>query len=111
MLAVVGVAFGVRMYIGGATGSADGRLVVRNQWSTASFARTDITGAVVDRARGRMSAGQAVWLELAAGGRHRIDVTEVPFRGPSGGRLDRDLEAVRTWLAGRPHPSGAGDTH
>ena len=100
VIAVVAVAFVGRMLFWSAIGTDDGRLTVRNAWSTRTFARTEIDGVEVDRVAGR---GWAVWLELAEGGRHPLDVTQTPFLGPSSSTLERQADAVRAWLDGRPH--------
>ena len=92
-----------RMLCTSVIGSADGWLTVRNTWSTRRFARADVLSAGVDRAGGRR--GWAVWLLLDDGTRHRLDVTEVPFLGPSSTTLERQAAAVRAWLDGRPQPS------
>ena len=83
-------------------GTADGRLTVRNIWSTRTFHRHDILGVEIDRAGGRGGRGWAVWVILDDGARHRLDVTEVPFLGPSSTTLERQAAAVRAWLDGRP---------
>jgi hypothetical protein len=91
-----------RLFFTSAIGTADGRLTVRNVWSTRTFARADILSVGVDRAGGRSGRGWAVWLLLDDGTRHRLDVTEVPFLGPSAATLERQAAAVRAWLDGRP---------
>ncbi|SFF64026.1 hypothetical protein SAMN05216574_12061 [Blastococcus tunisiensis] len=90
-----------RLLVTSVIGTADGRLTVRNTWSTRTFLRPDLLGVEVDRA-GR---GWAVWLVLDDGTRHRLDVTEVPFLGPSSATLERQAGAVRGWLDGRPPPA------
>lgn len=100
VIAALAVAVIVRLFLSGVTGSADGRLTVRNVWSTRTFTRGEIDGVEVDRVRGR---GWAVWLRLADGERHRLDVTEAPFLGPFQGTLERQAAEVRAWLDGRPH--------
>ena len=80
-------------------GTADGRLTVRNTWSTRTLARDDVVGVEVDRA-GR---GWAVWVVLDDGTRHRLDVTQAPLLGPSAATLERQADAVRAWLDDRPH--------
>ena len=84
-------------------GTADGRLTVRNNWSTRTFVRQEIEGVEIDRAGGRSGGGWAVWLWLADGTRHRLDVTEAPFLGPFAATLERQADEVRTWLDGRSH--------
>lgn len=91
-----------RLFRLAAIGTPDGRLTVRNHWSTRSFAREEIAGVEIDRADGRFGRGWAIWLQLADGSHHRLDVSEVPFRRLFAGRLDHDAEALRMWLAGRP---------
>jgi hypothetical protein len=88
-----------RLLFTGVVGTADGRLTVRNTWSTRTFDRVDVRGAGIDRS-GR---GWAVWLVLEDGTRHRLDVTEVPFLGPSSATLDRQAAAIRRWLEDPPH--------
>ena len=100
LIAVVAVAFVGRMLFWSAIGTDDGRLTVRNAWSTRTFTRDEIDGVEVDRAAGR---GWAVWLLLDDGTRHRLDVTEAPFLGPSSATLERQADALRAWLDGRPH--------
>ncbi|SOD95260.1 hypothetical protein [Blastococcus haudaquaticus] len=100
VIAVVAVAFVGRMLFWSAIGTDDGRLTVRNAWSTRTFTRDEIDGVEVDRAAGR---GWAVWLRLADGGRHSLDVTQAPFLGPFRATLERQADAVRAWLDGRPH--------
>lgn len=95
---LVAVAVG-RLLLTSVIGTADGRLTVRNTWSTRTFARDEIMGVEVDRA-GR---GWAVWLVLDDGTRHGLDVTEAPLLGPSAATLERQADAVRAWLGGRPH--------
>ena len=90
-----------RLLFAGVVGTADGRLTVRNAWSTRSVIREQIDGVEVDRA-GR---GWAVWLLLDDGTRLRLDVTEVPFLGPSSATLDRQAAEIRAWLDGRDPPS------
>ncbi len=91
-----------RMLFTSVIGTGDGRLTVRNVWSTRTFDRLDILGVEIDRAGGRGGRGWAVWLVLDDGTRHRLDVTEVPFLGPSSATLERQAGAVRAWLDGRP---------
>jgi hypothetical protein len=99
VIAVLVVAFVVRTVFCSVIGTADGRLTVRNGWSTRTFVRGELDGAGIDRANGR---GWAVFLLLTDGSRHRLDVTEVPFLGPFLGKLERDAAAVREWVDGRP---------
>ena len=91
-----------RMLCTSVIGSSDGWLTVRNTWSTRRFARADVLGAGVDRAGGHR--GWAVWLLLDDGTRHRLDVTEVPFLGPSSTTLERQAAAIRAWVDGRLQP-------
>ena len=93
-----------RLFFASVIGTADGRLTVRNVWSTRTFVRDDILGVEVDRAGDRSGRGWAVWLVLDDGTRHRLDVTEVPFLGPSSATLERQAAAVRGWLDGRSQP-------
>ncbi len=92
-----------RMLFTSVIGTGDGRLTVRNTWSTRTFVRDDVLGVEIDRAGGRSGRGWAVWLVLDDGTRHRLDVTEAPFLGPSAATLERQADAVRAWLDGRPH--------
>lgn len=92
-----------RVFLSGVVGTGDGRLTVRNAWSTRAFARDEIEGVEIDRA-GRSGRGWAVWLLLDDGTRHRLDVTEVPFLGPSSATLEQQAAAVRAWVDGRPQP-------
>jgi len=100
VIAVLAVAVIGRLFLSSAVGTADGRLTVRNVWSARTFTRDEIAGVEVDRVRGR---GWAVWLRLAVGERHRLDVTEAPFLGPSEATLQRQAGEVLAWLDGRPH--------
>ncbi|MGY1803314.1 hypothetical protein ACI78T_08535 [Blastococcus sp. SYSU D00922] len=100
VVAVLAVAVIGRLFLSSAIGTADGRLTVRNVWSTRTFTRDEIAGVEVDRVRGR---GWAVWLRLDQGERHRLDVTEAPFLGPFQATLDRQAAEVLAWLDGRPH--------
>ena len=95
-----------RLFFTSVIGTPDGRLTVRNVWSTRTFAREEIDGVGVDRVPRR---GWAVLLVLADGGTHRLDVTEAPFLGPSQAVLERQAGEVRAWLEGRPPPA-ARDT-
>jgi hypothetical protein len=101
-IALLAAAVVGRLFFTSVIGTADGRLTVRNLWSTRTFLRADIRSAGVDRAGGRSGRGWAVWLLLDDGTRHRLDVTEVPFLGPSSTTLERQAAAVRAWVAGRP---------
>jgi hypothetical protein len=103
VLALLVAAVVGRMLFTSVIGTDDGRLTVRNTWSTRTFVREDILGVEVDRAARRAGRGWAVWLLLDDGTRHRLDVTEVPFLGPSSATLERQAAAVRAWLDGRHH--------
>jgi len=102
VIALLAAAVVGRLFFTSAVGTADGRLTVRNVWSTRTFTRADIVSAGVERAGRR--GGWAVWLLLDDGTRHRLDVTEVPFLGPSSATLERQAAAVRAWLDRRPQP-------
>ena len=102
VIALAAAAVVGRLFFTSAIGTADGRLTVRNVWSTRTFTRVDIRSAGVDRAARRGGRGWAVWLLMEDGTRHRLDVTEVPFLGPSAPNLERQSGAVRAWLADRP---------
>jgi hypothetical protein len=93
-----------RMLCTSVIGRADGWLTVRNIVSTRRFARADVLGVGVDRAGRSAGRGWALWLLLDDGSRHRLDVTEVPFLGPSSATLERQAAAIRAWLDGRPQP-------
>ncbi|HET6392378.1 MAG TPA: hypothetical protein VFG13_06125 [Blastococcus sp.] len=101
VIALLAAAVVGRLFFTSAIGTADGRLTVRNVWSTRTFHRVDIRSAGVDRAARRGGRGWAVWLLLEDGARHRLDVTEVPFLGPSSATLERQAAAIRAWLDGR----------
>jgi hypothetical protein len=100
LIAAFAVAVVGRLFFSSVIGASDGRLTVRNVWSTRTFTRGEIEGVDVDRVRGR---GWAVSLRLADGSRHRLDVTEAPFLGPFATTLERQAAEVRAWLEGRPH--------
>jgi hypothetical protein len=59
----------------------------------------DVAEVIIDRAG---SGGWAVSISLHTAATVRLDVTQVPFRGPFLGKLERDAAAVREWLGGRP---------
>lgn len=99
-VALVVAALVGRLLFAGVVGTVDGRLTVRNAWSTRVVDRDRIIDVEVDRA-GR---GWAVWLLLDDGTRLRLDVTEAPFLGPSAATLDRQAAALRAWIEGRPPP-------
>jgi hypothetical protein len=101
VLAVLIAAVVGRMLFTSVVGTGDGRLTVRNTWSTRTFVRDDVLGVEVDRAARRAGRGWALWLLLDDGTRHRLDVTEVPFLGPSSATLQQQADAVRAWLDGR----------
>jgi hypothetical protein len=94
----VALAFIARLAFVSVVGTADGRLTVRNHWSTRTFAVHEIDDVVIDRADGRAGNGWAVFLTLQDGSRHRLDVTQVPFRQLRGRSLERDSERVRGWV-------------
>jgi hypothetical protein len=97
VVAVLVVAVVGRMLMSSVIGTADGRLAVRNTWSTRTFVRDAIQGVEIDRAGGS-GRGWAVWLLLADGTRHRLDVTQAPFLGPFSATLERQVAQLRTWL-------------
>jgi hypothetical protein len=101
IIALLVVAVVGRMLMSSVIGTEDGQLTVRNNWSTRTFVRDEIEGVEIDRAGGRSGRGWAVWLRLADGTRHRLDVTEAPFLGPFHATLERQADAVRAWLDGR----------
>jgi len=85
-----------------AIGTADGRLVVRNQWRDRTLDRAAVAEVGVDRRAG--STNRSVTLRLRDGSALRLDVTETPFAGPFRGRLDRQAAAVQAWVDGTPQP-------
>ncbi|TFV67853.1 UNVERIFIED_ORG: hypothetical protein E4P37_01835 [Bacillus sp. AZ43] len=99
-IAVLAAAVVGRLFFTSVIGTSDGRLTVRNVWSTRTFARAEVEGVEVARVRGR---GWAVLLRLDDGEHHRLDVTEAPFLGPFQATLERQAAEVRAWLDGRPH--------
>jgi hypothetical protein len=103
-VAVLVLALGARMLVVGAVGSSDGRLTVRNQFSTRTFRREELADAVVDRANGPRGFGWAVFVVLRDGSRHQVQVTQTPFRAFFHERLERDAERLRMWIRadGRP---------
>ena len=103
VLTLVVVAFLLRVTVCSVIATADGRLTVRNIWSTRTFLREQVDLVGIDRADGWLGAarGWALFLVLADGSRHRLDVTEVASPGPVRGRLERQADEVRTWLDGR----------
>ena len=102
VIALLAAAVVVRLFFTSVIGRADGRLTVRNLWSTRVFTQEEIHGVEIDRAGGRSGRGWAVWLVLDDGTRHRLDVTEVPFLGPSSTTLEQQAGEVRAWVSGRP---------
>ena len=50
---------------------------------------------------GGFGQGWAAWLRLHDGSRHHLDVTRTPFRTGFAARLERDVDVLRSWLAGR----------
>ena len=106
LVAALGVALGARMFVMGAVGTADGRLRVRNQFTTRTFLREELADAVVDRADGRFGVGWTVWLVLHDGPRHPIQLIEAPFRRGFSGALDRNAMRLRAWIhaPSRPQP-------
>ncbi len=98
LVAVFAVALAARMSVMGAVGTADGRLTVRNQFTTRDFHRDELADAVVDRADGRFGTGWTVWLVLHDGFRHRAQLTEAPFRPGFNGALDCHAARLRAWI-------------
>ena len=80
-------------------GTDDGRLVVRNRWSTRRLDREEISGAGITDMSGFASA---VSLQLRDGSGLTLDVTE-GIRSRRG-RMERDAAALRAWLQQRPQP-------
>jgi hypothetical protein len=106
IIAVLVVAVVARMSASSVVGTGDGRLTVRNVWSTRTFQRVEIHGVGIDRVDGRLgrARGWALFLALEDGTLHRLDVTETPFLGPCRGRLERQADELRAWIDGRPQP-------
>jgi hypothetical protein len=104
ILAVVLTVFVVRASVCQVVATVDGRLTVRNIWSSRTFRRDEIAAVTVDRADEWFREGWAVVLVLDDGSRYRLDVTAVPFLGPALGRLEGQADAVRAWVDGRPQP-------
>jgi hypothetical protein len=102
--ALFGTLLAWRLFQQGAFGTVDGRLVVRNLWRTTTVRREDIAEVTAVRGPRGTSSGWAVCLTLHTGAVVRLDVTQVPLRGPLRRRLDRHLTAVREWVADRPQP-------
>ena len=98
VIALVTIVFITRLAFLSAVGTADGRLTVRNHWSTRTFTAHEIDDVEIGRADGRGGNGWAVFLCLRDGTRHRLDVTEVPFRQLFARGLERDHESVRAWV-------------
>ena len=107
ILTVLVVAFLARVAVCGVIATADGRLTVRNVWSTRTFRREEVDVVGIDRADGWLGSGRgwALFLVLDNGSRHRLDVTEVPSLGPRLGRLERQADEIRAWRDGRPPPA------
>ena len=99
VIAVLVVAVIGRMLLSSVIGTGDGRLTVRNHWSTRTVDRHEIEDVEIDRAGGS-GRGWALWLRLIDGTRLKLDVTEVPFLGPFAETLEEQAVAVRTWLDG-----------
>jgi hypothetical protein len=93
-----------RLFRQGAVGTVDGRLVVRNLWWTRTVRREDIAAVTAARGARGASSGWAVTLTLRTGDVVRLDVTQVPLRGPLRRRIDRHVAAVQEWVSGRPQP-------
>jgi hypothetical protein len=93
--------FAWRLFRQGVFGAPDGRLVVRALWRTTTVQREDIAEVAATRVR---RSGWVVQLRLRTGSFVRLDVTQVPLRGPFRRRLDRHEAAVRAWVNGRPQP-------
>ena len=106
LVAACGVALGARMFVMGAVGTPDGRLTVRNQFTTRTFHRDELADALVDQADGRFGTGWTVWLILHNGSRHRVQLTEAPFRPGCNGVLERHAARLRTWIHAPGGPQG-----
>jgi hypothetical protein len=104
------LALSARMWVMGAVGTADGRLTVRNQFSTRTFRREEIADVTIDRAHGPVGFGWTVWLTLQDGSRHQIQLTQTPFRTGFLGHLERDAGRLRAWMRATGAPYEAGDT-
>jgi hypothetical protein len=103
LVAAFGVALGARMFVMGAVGTSDGRLTIRNQFTTRTFHRDELADAVIDRAHGRFGTGWTVWLVLHDGSRHHVQLTETPFRPGFISALERHAARLRAWI----HAPGA----
>jgi hypothetical protein len=99
VIALLAAAVVGRMLLSSVIGTGDGRLTVRNHWSTLTLVRDEIEDVEIDRAGGS-GRGWALWLRLTDGTRVRLDVTEAPFLGPFAATLEGQAVAVRTWLGG-----------
>ena len=104
VVAVVAVVFVVRLLFLSVIGTADGRLTVRNSWSTRTFQRDQVDGVEIDRANGRFGQGWTLWLRLSDGARHRIDVTQAPSRTLFARSLERNADKLRAWLSNKAQP-------
>jgi hypothetical protein len=82
-------------------GTADGRLVVRNHWSTRLVHRHDIVDVTIGRLQG--VPNKSVLLHLRDGSDLRLDVTDGLPLGPNS-RMERQVGQVRAWVSGRPQP-------
>ncbi len=108
LLTVLVIAFLLRVAVCSVVATADGRLTVRNIWSTRTFPREDVEVVGIDRADGwlRRGRGWALFVVLADGSRHRLDVTEAPsLASTSLVRLEQQAAAIRAWAEGRPRTS------
>jgi hypothetical protein len=83
--------------------SPDGRLTVRTQCTTRTFHRDELTDAVAGRADVRSGTGWTVWLIRQDGSRHRVQLTEVPFRPGFHGALTRQTTQLRAWIQAPDH--------
>ena len=89
-----------RLFRLAAIGTTDGRLVVRNHWRDRTVHRDDVDRVVIDIVRG----GWSVQLELIDGSVVPLEVTGTPLRPLFGARLERQADALREWVDGRPRP-------
>ena len=82
----------------------DGRLVVRNRFSSRSLTRDDVEDVAAGTHGGGPLPNWRVELVLADGSAHPLTVTERPALPGVRARVERDAARLREWLTGRPAP-------